>query len=198
MNGKFYQISHPLLEHKLSYLRDKKTNSFEFREIVKEISKLLAYEAMKDWDQFETYKIETPIAKTEVRKISNGPIVACIMRAGNGMLDAVLDIIPFASAGHIGIYRDKFINNTVEYYFKLPQDCKGRQILVCDPLIATADTMVAAIERLKNYEVGRIKVLSILVSASGLEKIFKYHPDVDVYALGMEKELTKEGYLVPG
>jgi uracil phosphoribosyltransferase len=196
--GNLYEIKHPLAEHKLSYLRDKKTSSFEFREITKEISRILAYEVMRDWDEFESYKIETPMNKMETRKITNPPVVASIMRAGNGMLDSVLSMIPFASAGHIGIYRDKFIKNTVEYYFKMPENVKGRPIIVCDPLIATADTIIAAIDRLKNYEVGKIKILSILVSASGLERLFQYHPDVDVYALGLEKEVNEQGYLIPG
>ena len=114
------------------------------------------------------------------------------------MLDAVLDMIPIASAGFIGIYRDKFIHNTVEYYFKLPQDITGREILLCDPLIATADTMIAAIDRLKSYQVGQIRVLSILISASALERLKHFHPDIEIYALNIENEMNESGYLVPG
>ena len=107
-------------------------------------------------------------------------------------------MLPFASAGFIGIYRDKFIQNTVEYYFKLPPDVKGRTILLCDPLIATADTMIAAIDRLKSYHVGPIKVLSVLTSDHALNRLEHFHPDVQVYALSVEKEMTENGYLVPG
>ena len=191
-------VDHPLLKHKLGYLRDKNTNSHEFREIVKEISKILAYEAMKSWSQLETVSIETPIAKTQTERIINPPVVVSIMRAGNGMLDAVLSMIPISSAGYIGIYRDKFIHNTVEYYFKMPEDIKGKDILLCDPLIATADTIVAAIDRLKQYEVGKIKVLSILASHVGLEKVLFFHPDVEIYTVNIESEMNESGYLVPG
>ena len=195
---KFNHINHPILRHKLGLLRDKNTSSFEFRELVKEISKVLAYEAMSDWNQFDTIEIETPITKTKIEKIKNAPIVVSVMRAGNPVQEAVLSMLPFASAGHIGIYRDKFINNTVEYYFKLPENHAGKTILLCEPLLATADTSIAAIDRLKNYEVGKIKLLSILVSEAGLSKLHHFHPDVEVYALNMEKEVNEKGYLVPG
>jgi len=191
-------IEHPLLKHKLGYLRDKNTNSSEFRELVKEISRILAYEAMRDWKLTETVSIETPIAKTTTDRIINPPVVVSIMRAGNGMLDAVLSMIPISSAGYIGIYRDKFIHNTVEYYFKMPENIKGKEILLCDPLIATADTIVAAIDRLKQYDVGKIKVLSILASRIGLEKVLHFHPDVEIFTVNVEQETNESGYLVPG
>jgi uracil phosphoribosyltransferase len=191
-------IDHPLLNHKLGYLRDKDTNSSEFRELVKEISKVLTYEAMRDWKQIESIAIETPIAKTKAERIINPPVVVSIMRAGNGMMDAVLSMIPISSAGYIGIYRDKFIKNTVEYYFKMPENVKGKEILLCDPLIATADTMIAAIDRLKQYEVGKIKVLSILASRYGLEKVLSFHPDIEIYTVNIEEEMNELGYLVPG
>ena len=119
-------IDHPLLRHKLGYLRDKTTNSNEFRALVTEVSKILAYEVMKNWKDFDHPEIETPLAKMKVDRIVSVPVVVSIMRAGNGMLDGVLSMIPFASAGFIGIYRDKFVNTTVEYYFKMPTDIKGR------------------------------------------------------------------------
>jgi uracil phosphoribosyltransferase len=122
MESKVRVINHPLLKHKLGYLRDKRTNSVEFRDLVREISGLLAYEAMRDWKDMTTLEIETPIAKAKIERILKAPVVVSIMRAGNGMLESVLQVIPFASAGFIGIYRDKFIHNTVEYYFKMPED----------------------------------------------------------------------------
>lgn len=198
MQPKVRVIDHPLLKHKLGYLRDKNTNSVDFRDLVKEISVLLAYEAMRDWKDFTHIDIETPIAKATVQRIIRAPVVVSIMRAGNGMLDSVLSVIPFASAGFIGIYRDKFIHNTVEYYFKMPADIKGRMAILCDPLVSTADTMIAAIDRLKSYEVKEIKILTILLSDFAQNRIHHFHPDVEIYTLNIEKEINEQGYLVPG
>jgi uracil phosphoribosyltransferase len=196
--GKVTVIDHPLLKHKLGYLRDKRTNSQEFRSLTKEISTLLAYEAMRDWKDLELVEIETPIAKCKIERILRAPVVVSVMRAGNGMLDSVLQVMPFASAGFIGIYRDKFIHNTVEYYFKMPADIKGRMAILCDPLVSTADTMIAAIDRLKSYEVKEIKILTILLSEFAKEKIHHFHPDVDIFTINLEKEINELGYLVPG
>lgn len=198
MEGKVIVLNHPLLKHKLGYLRDKNTKSVEFREIMKEISVHLGYEAMRDWKEFMTVDIETPLAATKVDRIVKAPVIVSVMRAGNAMLDSILTVIPFASAGFIGIYRDKFINNTVEYYFKMPEDIKGRMAILCDPLVSTADTMVAAIDRLKSYEVKEIKVLTILLSEYAKERIHHFHPDVDIYTLNIETEINESGYLVPG
>jgi len=196
--GKVTVIDHPLLKHKLGYLRDKRTNSVEFRDLMKEISVLLAYEAMRDWKDMTSIEIETPIAKAKVERILNAPVVVSVMRAGNGMLDSVLSVIPFASAGFIGIYRDKFIHNTVEYYFKMPEDIKGRMAILCDPLVSTADTMIAAIDRLKSYEVKEIKILTILLSDFAKKRLHEFHPDVDIFTLNIETEINEMGYLVPG
>jgi uracil phosphoribosyltransferase len=198
MEGKVIVLNHPLLKHKLGYLRDKNTKSVEFREIMKEISVHLGYEAMRDWKEFTKVDIETPIAATSVERIVKAPVIVSVMRAGNAMLDSILTVIPFASAGFIGIYRDKFINNTVEYYFKMPEDIKGRMAILCDPLVSTADTMVAAIDRLKSYEVKEIKVLTILLSDFARQRIHHFHPDVMIYTLNIENEINDLGYLVPG
>lgn len=191
-------LDHPLLRHKLGYLRDKNTNSNEFRDLVKEISRILAHEVMRDWNDMRTFEVETPIALATVERIQNPPVIVSIMRAGNGMLDAMLSMIPFAAAGFIGIYRDKFIHNTVEYYFKMPVEIKGRVAILCDPLVSTADTMIAAIDRLKSYEVNQIKVVTILVSEFAIERIHQFHPDVEIFTLNIEKEINELGYLVPG
>jgi uracil phosphoribosyltransferase len=191
-------LEHPLLRHKLGYLRDKSTNSNEFRALVTEISKILAYEVMKGWKDFDHPEIETPLAKTKVDRIVHVPVVVSIMRAGNGMLEGALSMIPFASAGFIGIYRDKFVNTTVEYYFKMPTDIKGRTAILCDPLIATGDTISAAIERLKSYEVKKIQIMCILISQHALERLQKEHSDVEIFAVNIEKEMDTNGYLVPG
>lgn len=198
MENKVTVLNHPLLIHKLGYLRDKETGSGEFRELTKEISRILAFEVMRDWTDMKMVDIETPIAKARVQRIHNTPVVVSIMRAGNGMLDAVLSMIPFASAGFIGIYRDRFVNNTVEYYFKMPADIKGKLAILCDPLVATADTMIAAIERLKSYEVKQIRILSILISELAIQRIHSLHPDVEIMTLNIEKEVNEHGYLVPG
>lgn len=198
MENKVTVLDHPLLMHKLGYLRDKETGSGEFRELTKEISRILAFEVMRDWKEMRMVDIETPIAKATVPRIQNTPVVVSIMRAGNGMLDAVLSMIPFASAGFIGIYRDRFVNNTVEYYFKMPADIKGKLAILCDPLVATADTMIAAIERLKSYEVKQIRILSILISELAVQRIQAEHPDVEIMTLNIEKEVNEHGYLVPG
>ncbi len=191
-------VDHPLLRHKLGYLRDKNTSSAEFRDLVKEISRILAHEVMRDWKEMRNVDIETPIAKTTVQRIANPPVVVSIMRAGNGMLDAVLSMIPFASTGFIGVYRDKFIHSTVEYYFKMPSDIQGKQAILCDPLVATADTAIAAIERLKSYEVGNIRLLTILISDHAVKKIGEIHPDVQIFTVNVETEMNEQGYLVPG
>lgn len=198
MPKNFTLLNHPLLKHKLGYLRDKKTTSHEFRELVKEISRILAYEVMREWKDLRKIDIETPMMRTKVERINNAPVVVSIMRAGNGMLDAVLSMIPFASTGFIGIYRDKFIHSTVEYYFKMPADIQGKQALLCDPLVATADTAIAAIERLKSYEVGHIKLLTILISEQAIKRLQEQHPDVEIFTLSVEKEMNENGYLLPG
>lgn len=191
-------LDHPLLKHKLGYLRDKNTSSSEFRDLMKEISRILAHEVMRDWKDMKTVQVETPIAHAQVERITHAPVVVSIMRAGNGMIDAVLSMIPFASTGFIGIYRDKFVHSTVEYYFRMPKDVKGRLTILCDPLIATADTAIAAIERLKAYEVGEIRLLTILISEFAAHRIGELHPDVKIYTLNIEKEMNEMGYLVPG
>ncbi len=191
------KIEHPLIEHKLAFLRDIKTDSSEFRRIVAELSRFLAYEATRDL-KTDNVEVQTPIAKAKVNKIIDAPVIVSIMRAGNGMLDALLTALPFCSSGHIGIYRDKFINNTVEYYFKMPEKIKGKNILLADPLLATGDTAVASIDRLKQYGVGEIQFLTILSCEQGINRVHQFHPDVKIYTLGIEQELNEKGYLVPG
>jgi uracil phosphoribosyltransferase len=191
------ELNHPILKHKLTMLRDKSTHGISFRAIIQELSCFLAYEATKHLE-LETYEIETPLQKCDGLRAKRYPTVVSIMRAGNGMLDGVLQTLPFAKAGHIGIYRDKFINNTVEYYFKLPDDAKGNDILLLDPMLATGDTAIASIDRLKQYDVGKITMLSILVSPQGLERMAHFHPDVDIICINKEQGLNDKGYLLPG
>lgn len=197
MTGKVIELSHPVIDHKLGYLRDKNTDSATFRRVVFELTKYMAYESTRDM-KVADIEIETPLAKTKVKRVEQNPVIVSIMRAGNGMLDSMLAALPFCSVGHIGIYRDKFIENTVEYYFKLPENVKGREILLIDPLLATGDTAVASIDRLKQYEVGKIKLITLLTCKHGTERVHHFHPDVDIFTLSAAEELNEKGYLVPG
>jgi uracil phosphoribosyltransferase len=190
-------VDHPIIRHSLAKLRDKNTDCATFRRELNEIARLIAYEATRDLHT-ETVETETPMGKTKTEKIRNWPVIVSIMRAGNGMLDGLLSMMPFAAAGHIGIYRDKFINNTVEYYLKMPSDIQGKQVFLADPLLATGDTVVACVDRIKQFDVGSISLICVLCSKTGLEKLAYFHPDVKVYAVAVEPEVNPMGYLVPG
>ncbi|CAM2010267.1 uracil phosphoribosyltransferase [Acanthopleuribacter pedis] len=193
----FTEINHPLVQHKLSVLRNKETSSATFRKTVEEMTGLLAYEVTRHL-QTKEVAITTPLEETTGPMIAEDVILVSIMRAGNSMLEALLNLMPFARAGHIGIYRDKFIKNTVEYYFRLPQNIKGKRILLADPIVATGDTVIACLDRLKQYEVGQIHLLTMLISPEGLEKVQHFHPDVDVLSASKERGLNEKGYLLPG
>ncbi|OUR98601.1 uracil phosphoribosyltransferase [Halobacteriovorax marinus] len=197
MANEFYEIKHPVLQHKLTLLRDVNTNSRAFRDIMNEIGRFLAYESTKELPT-KQMEVTTPIEATTADYIEKYPIVVSVLRAGNGLLDGVLDTLPFSAVGFVGMYRDKFINNTVEYYFKLPEKCDGRDILLLDPMLATGDTAIAAIDRLKQYGVGKITMLTVLVSPEGLERLHHFHPDVIIYTVSKEKGLNEKGYLLPG
>lgn len=190
-------IEHPILQHKLTILRKKETKASEFRSLLNEMSGLLAYECTKDLP-LKTVNIETPLEKTQGKMVNEEPMVVSIMRAGNAMLDGILNILPFASVGHIGIYRDKFTQNTVEYYFRLPDEPAGRSVILVDPLLATGDTAIACLDRLKQYHVGSIKMISILVSEEGVKKVHHFHPDVEIITICQERAFTDDGYLLPG
>ena len=197
MDSTLILVDHPVLQHQLAILRDKNTSSAVFRRTMNEMSRLVAYEATRDLAQ-EEVAIETPLEATTAKKCSHPPIVVSIMRAGNGMLDGLLSLMPFASAGHIGIYRDKFLNTTVEYYFRLPRKVAGKPVLLIDPLVATGDTAVACIERLNQYKAGPIRLLCLLISEEGLAKVHHFHPNVTIYAVSKERGLNENGYLLPG
>jgi uracil phosphoribosyltransferase len=197
MENQLIEFEHPILRHKLGQLRDKEFSSSEFRRVVYELSMLMAFEITRDLTAVNS-KVMAPLGEAEISQIIGYPIVVPIMRAGNGMLDGILSVLNHAEAGHIGIYRDKFINNTVEYYFRLPKNLQGREILLADPVLATADTAIACVDRLKQYEVGKIKVMSFLISKTGSEKFHHFHPDVTLYTIEVENEISKEGLLIPG
>jgi uracil phosphoribosyltransferase len=190
-------IKHPIIEHKLAHLRNKDATPHEFRQIFNELGSILAYEATRDLSLTKT-PVETPMMKTSAFKIQEDVVVAAVLRAAEGMLPAFMQMLPFAHFGHIGIYRDKFMNQTVEYYFKLPKTVEGRRLMLLDPLLATGDTCLAALDRLKQYKVGPIKVITILSAQVGIDKVLNAHPDVEIFTLSIEKGLDERGYLLPG
>lgn len=190
-------LDHPLLTHSLSIIRNKETPSNEFRRILGEVSRLMAYESSRDL-KTKNMIIDTPFEKIESPFISEDVTIVSVMRAGMGMLDGFMQMFPLSKVGHIGIYRDKFLNNTVEYYFRLPDDIEGNKIFLLDPLLATGATIVAAINRLKQYGAHDIRFHCILASHSGLEILHNAHPDVSIYCLGVERTIDDKGYLLPG
>jgi uracil phosphoribosyltransferase len=196
-NKRVEKLNHPILQHKLSMLRNKDTNSIGFRGLMNELSKFLAFEFARELET-EKFDVETPLATANCFRPKEYPMIISIMRAGNGMIDGVLETLPYSDVGHIGVYRDKFINNTIEYYFKLPNNAQGRNVLLLDPMLATADTAIACIDRLKKYSVGKISMLCILASQEGLERLHHFHPDVDVFTVDIESSLNEKGYLIPG
>ncbi|MBT6491248.1 MAG: uracil phosphoribosyltransferase, partial [Deltaproteobacteria bacterium] len=180
-------LNHPILQHNLTKLRNRETKPVDFRRVMDQLSALLAYEITRDISVSQE-PVTTPLEETKGAVVSDDLVIVSIMRAGNGMLDGLLRMLPFSRVGHIGIYRDKFIGNTVEYYFRLPDEVKGRKILLADPLIATGDTAVASIDRLKEYGVESIRFVSLLASPEGLAHLYDHHPDVEVYTLSVERE----------
>jgi uracil phosphoribosyltransferase len=194
---KVHLIHHPVVKHKITMLRDEKTTAHSFRLITEEISQFLAYESTRDL-QITRKEVTTPLETTQAEIVGEDLVLVSIMRAGLGMLSGMLRILPFATVGHIGIYRDKFIHATVEYYLRLPKNVKGKRILILDPLLASGDTACAAIERLKQYEVGPIRFVCFLASEVGIEQIQKAHPDVEIITCNIERGLNDKGYLLPG
>lgn len=190
-------IEHPLLQHRLNMMRDERTVPSEFRRHMFEASRLMAYEMWRDL-KTKTVKISTPLEETKVKLIDQELCVISIMRAGNGMLDAFLDVLPFSSVGHIGIYRDKFVHSTIEYYFRLPKVVKNKPICLVDPLLATGATIIAAVERLKQYDVGPIRLACLIAAPEGIKQVHEVHPDLKIYTLSIDRKLNEKGYILPG
>lgn len=191
-------LNHPLIQHKLSILRDKNTGVKDFREIVGEISALMCYEATRNLPLEET-EIETPVARARVRMISGKKLaIVPILRAGLGMVDGIIALIPSAKVGHIGLYRDPDTMEPVEYYCKMPADISDREILVVDPMLATGGSASAAIQFLKNYECRNIKLMNIIAAPEGVRRIKNDHPDVEIFCAAVDDHLDEQGYIVPG
>ena len=192
------ELKHPLIEHKLAILRDKKTGTKEFRELVSEIAMFLCYEAMEE-AELEEVEIETPITKFKTGKLNEDKYAFVpILRAGMGMLEGITRVIPNAKIGHIGMYRDEKTFEPVNYFFKVPKDIEKREVFLLDPMLATGGTAVDAIDLLKKKGVTKIKFLSIIASPEGIEKVKTLHPDVQIYCAHIDEGLNENKYIVPG
>lgn len=191
-------LDHPLIQHKVGIIRRKEIGTKDFRTIVSEIAGLMCYEATRDL-KLSDVEIETPISKAVVKELSGRKLaIIPILRAGLGMVDGMLTMIPAAKVGHIGLYRDPETLNPVEYYCKLPEDCDQREIFVVDPMLATGGSASAAITMLKEHGCRHIRLMDIIASPVGVERVQKDHPDVDIYIAALDDHLNDVGYIVPG
>ncbi|APC38775.1 uracil phosphoribosyltransferase [Clostridium estertheticum] len=196
--SKVTQITHPLIQHKLAYIRDKNTGSKYFRELVEEVAMLMAYEVTRDI-QLEEVEIETPICTTKCKVLSGKKMaIVPILRAGLGMVDGVLKLIPAAKVGHIGMYRNEETLQPVEYFCKLPQDISERDVIITDPMIATGGSAMDAISALKKRGAKNIRLMCLIAAPEGIKAISDAHPDVDIYAASIDEKLNEQGYIVPG
>ncbi len=196
--GKVVVLDHPLIKHKLTYIRDKNTGSKEFRELVKEVSTLMCYEVTRDLP-LEEIEIETPMVKTKAQIIAGKKVgLVPILRAGLGMVDGMMDILPAAKVGHIGLYRDPDTYEPVEYYCKLPKDVTERDLIVLDPMLATGGSAVAALDFLKKRGSKSMKLVCLIAAPEGVEAVQKAHPDVDIYLANIDDKLSENKYILPG
>ena len=191
-------LDHPLIQHKLAILRNKNTSVKEFRELIREISGLMCYEATRNLPTKEV-EVQTPVAMAKCRRLAGKKLaIIPILRAGLGMVDAMVDLIPSAKIGHIGLYRDPETHLPVEYYCKLPEDIGNRQVFVVDPMLATGGSAVAAIDFLKKYGCKSIVMMNIIGSPEGVALVQKAHPDVEIYLAALDEKLNDHAYIVPG
>ena len=198
MDEMVHIFDHPLIQHKLAILRDERTGVKEFREIVSEIATLMCYEATRDLPT-EEVTIKTPVATGTFRALAGKKLaIVPVLRAGLGMVDGILTLIPSAKVGHIGLYRDPDTLEPVEYYCKMPNDIADRDVIILDPMLATGGSASAAIQFIKNYDVKHIKLMNIIAAPEGVERIRKDHPDVEIYCAALDEKLNEHGYIVPG
>ena len=196
--GKVFIMDHPLVHHKLAVLRNKETPVKEFRELVSEIAGLMCYEATRDLPTMEV-DVETPITTAKCRMLAGKKLaIVPILRAGLGMVDALVDLIPSAKIGHIGLYRDPVTHEPVEYYCKLPEDVGNRVVFVVDPMLATGGSAVAAIDFLKKHGCKNIIMMNIIGCPEGIKRVSEAHPDVDMYLAACDEKLNEHAYIVPG
>ena len=195
---KVHILDHPLLQHKLSILRDENTGVKDFRQVVSEIATLMCYEATRDLP-LEEVEIKTPITTAKLKMIAGKKLaIVPVLRAGLGMVDGILTLIPSVKVGHIGLYRDPDTLEPVEYYCKMPTDIAERDVIILDPMLATGGSASAAIQFIKNYEVKHIKLMNIIAAPEGIERVHHDHPDVDIYCAALDEKLNDHGYIVPG
>ena len=196
--SKVHVMDHPLIQHKVSLMRDKETGTKEFRELLNEISMLMAYEVTRDLP-LRTVEIETPICCAQTKVIAGKKLaIVPILRAGLGMVDGIMSLVPAAKVGHIGLYRDPNTLEPVEYYCKLPEDCEEREILLVDPMLATGGSASAAIRFLKRRGCKHIKLVCLIAAPEGTSRIQADHPDVNIYVAAMDEKLNDHGYIIPG
>ncbi|MDF2925853.1 MAG: uracil phosphoribosyltransferase [Paenibacillaceae bacterium] len=196
--GKVFICDHPLIQHKLTFIRDENTNTKDFRELVDEVATLMAYEITRDIP-LEKTTVKTPVTTAECQVISGRMLgLIPILRAGLGMVDGVLKLIPAAKVGHIGLYRDPETLLPVEYYVKLPTDVTERELIVIDPMLATGGSAIAAIEVLKKRNCTQIKLMCLIAAPEGIHAVQQAHPDVDIYVAAIDSHLNDHGYIVPG
>lgn len=198
MEKQVFIMDHPLIQHKLTLLRDKNTGSKEFRELVSEVAMLMCYEATRDLPLKEV-EVETPVSVAKASVLSGRKLAFVpILRAGIGMIDGVMRMVPAARVGHIGLYRDPDTLEPVEYYSKLPADIDEREVIVLDPMLATGGSAVDAISIIKRSNPKSIKFMCIIAAPEGMEELTKAHPDVKVYCASMDERLNEHGYIIPG
>src|SRR3954463_15866003 len=192
------EVRHPLVQHKLSYLRDKDTPTVHFRKLVEEVTLLLTYEATKDFPT-EDVEVETPLERAPMARISGKKVAVCpILRAGLGMLDGVLDLISGARVGFIGLYRNEETLQPVEYYVKLPADVADRDVILLDPMLATGNSTAHAVKLVKDAGASSVRLISIIAAPEGIENIQSAHPEVEIFVAAIDRGLNERGYIVPG
>jgi len=198
MSGSVTVVDHPLVQHKLSLMRRQNTPTALFRELLREISLLLCYEVTRELP-LTTSEIETPLAKIDAPKLSGKKLAfISILRAGNGLLDGMLDLVPSARVGHIGLYRDPETLEPVEYYFKVPEGLENRLVIVVDPMLATGNSAAAAVARIKKAGAQNLKYVCLLAAPEGIDAFKSIHPDVPIYTAAIDSHLNDHGYIVPG
>ncbi|ARK32751.1 uracil phosphoribosyltransferase [Halalkalibacter krulwichiae] len=196
--SKVFVFDHPLIQHKLTYIRDKETGTKEFRELVDEVAGLMAFEITRDLP-LQDVTVETPVATAQAKTIAGKKLgLVPILRAGLGMVDGILRMIPAAKVGHVGLYRDPETLQPVEYYVKLPTDVEEREFIVIDPMLATGGSAVEAINSLKKRGAKTMKLMCLVAAPEGVQVVQEAHPDVDIYLAAMDEKLNDHGYIVPG
>jgi len=196
--GKVFICDHPLIQHKLTFIRDENTKTKDFRELVDEVATLMAYEITRDIP-LEKTTVKTPVATAECQVISGRMLgLIPILRAGLGMVDGILKLLPAAKVGHIGLYRDPETLQPVEYYTKLPTDVTERELIVIDPMLATGGSAIAAIDLLKKRDCTQIKLMCLIAAPEGIQAMQKAHPDIDIYVAAIDDHLNDHGYIIPG